>query len=290
MPEMDIKYYERFPRMRLLSITGGEPFIREDLKDIIDIVHPKCRRILISTNGFFTERIVSLAHKYKDIAFRISMEGLPKTNDEQRGTRDGFDHALRTILMLKEAGVRDVGINITVTDRNAGDLYELYVMAKRIGVQFSTSIVHNGFSYHKFDNAITQKEDIINAFRQLIKAQLNTHKPKDWFRAYINYGIINHVNGKKRLLPCIMGQDKFLCEPWGDIKPCNIMDETMGNITEDSFEAIWHSKQAAEVREKLKICDKECWQAYNAGQIMAKRIWVPTLWILRNRWKQKINV
>ena len=287
---MDINHYERFPKMRLLSITGGEPFIRKDLSDIIDIVRPKAKRILISTNGYFTERIVSLAKKYKDIAFRISMEGLPRINDEVRGTVDGFDHAFRTILKLKQIGAKDIGINVTINDNNIKDLIELYFMAKHLGIQFSTSIVHNGYSYHKFDNKIDCKDEITDALRKLIKMQLNTGKQKDWFRAYLNYGIINFVNGNKRLLPCIMGQDKFLCEPWGDIKPCNMMDETMGNITQDSFETIWQSRQADDVREKLKTCNKQCWQAYNAGQIMSRMIWVPAIWVLCNKWKRKINV
>ncbi|MEN6520917.1 MAG: radical SAM protein [Armatimonadota bacterium] len=288
--EMDIKYYERFPRMSLLSITGGEPFIREDMPDIIRILHPKCNRILISTNGYYTERIVAMAKKYKDIAFRVSMEGLPRVNDELRGIKDGFDHALRTIIMLKEAGAGDVGINITVTDKNYKDLMELYTLSKQLGVQFSAGIAHNGYAYRKFDNKIIQNDSICEAFRQLVAAQLKNKRPKDWFRAYINHGIINHINGGKRLLPCVMGHNKFLCEPWGDIKPCNMMDETIGNITENPFEKIWHSRRASDVRKMVENCDKRCWLPYNASQIMSKRLWIPMMWILRNKWRRKIAI
>lgn len=43
--EMDPKYYERLPHLKFLNITGGEPFLREDLGEIVRIVKPKCERI-----------------------------------------------------------------------------------------------------------------------------------------------------------------------------------------------------------------------------------------------------
>ena len=113
--ELDPKYYERFPNLEFLNITGGEPFLREDLEDIVRIVKPKCKRICISTNGYFTDRIVALAKKFNgDIGVRISIEGLPKANDELRGLTDGFDHGIHTLLQLKRMGMKDIGFGITI--------------------------------------------------------------------------------------------------------------------------------------------------------------------------------
>ena len=62
--------------MYFTNITGGEPFIRTDLKDIVRELYKKSDRIVISTNGFFTDRIVDLCKEFPQIGIRISIEGL----------------------------------------------------------------------------------------------------------------------------------------------------------------------------------------------------------------------
>lgn len=283
--EMAPSYYERFPNLEFLNITGGEPFLREELEEIVRIVKPKCRRICISTNGFFTDRVVALAKKFQgDIGIRISLEGLPAANDELRGIKDGFDHGLRTLLQLKRMGMKDIGFGITVSDRNARDLLELYELAKGLNLEFATAIVHNAYYFHKFDNEITKKEEVSEAFRELIRELFKTRRPKNWFRAYFNHGIINYVNGGKRLMPCNMGEGMFLCEPWGDIKACNVLDESMGNIKETDFQTIWNSDRAREVRKMARNCGQECWMIGSVAPEIKKRKLRILKWILQNKW------
>lgn len=283
--EMDPRYYERFPNLEFLNITGGEPFLREDLEEIVRIVKPKCKRICISTNGYFTERIVELAKKFNgEIGIRISIEGLPAANDELRGIPDGFDHGLRTLLQLKRMGMKDIGFGITISDRNAKDVLELYELAKHLQVEFATAVVHNGYYFHKFDNVVTKQEEITESVSELIRELFKSKRPKNWYRAYFNHGIINYVHGGKRLFPCHMGEDIFLCEPWGDIKPCNVLDEVMGNIKEADFETIWNSEKANEVRKKARNCGRECWMIGSVSPEIKKNKWKVAKWILRNKW------
>ena len=56
--EISIETIKKLPKMYFTNITGGEPFIRIDLKDIVRELYKKSDRIVISTNGFFTDRIV----------------------------------------------------------------------------------------------------------------------------------------------------------------------------------------------------------------------------------------
>src|SRR5574337_2125147 len=75
--EITIKDIEKLPSgLRFINITGGEPFIRQDIAEIIEVIRPKTGRIVISTNGFFTDRILGLCQKYPDLGIRISIEGL----------------------------------------------------------------------------------------------------------------------------------------------------------------------------------------------------------------------
>ena len=55
--EISIETIKKLPKMYFTNITGGEPFIRTDLKDIVRELYKKSDRIVISTNGFFTDRI-----------------------------------------------------------------------------------------------------------------------------------------------------------------------------------------------------------------------------------------
>ena len=96
--EMQPSDLESLPALKFANITGGEPFLRADIGDIVDVLKPKAERIVVSTNGYFTDRVIALAERYPDLGFRISLEGLPAANDELRGLKDGFDHGLRTLL------------------------------------------------------------------------------------------------------------------------------------------------------------------------------------------------
>ena len=73
--ELTLETIRKLPPMYFTNITGGEPFIRTDLKDIVRELYKKSDRIVISTNGFFTDRIVDLAKEFPEIGIRISIDG-----------------------------------------------------------------------------------------------------------------------------------------------------------------------------------------------------------------------
>jgi Fe-coproporphyrin III synthase len=274
----------KLPDMQFTNITGGEPFVRNDLDEIVHIVRKKTKRIVISTNGFFTDRILELAKKNKDIGIRISIEGLPKSNDELRGIKDGFDKGLRTLLELKHLGLKDIGFGITVSDRNAKDLLELYKLANAMQLEFATAVVHNSYYFHKFDNEIVEKDMVAAEFQNLINELLKSNRIKNWYRAYFNYGVINYIYGGKRLLPCEVGSEVFYIDPFGEIRPCNAMDEPIGNLNrQNSFSDIWNSAAAIVMRQKVAACNKQCWMIGSASPAMKKYPWQPTLWVLRNK-------
>jgi len=103
--EFDPAILEKLPGgMERLNITGGEPLLRNDIEDIVRILDKKTKRLEISTNGYFYDRIIKLCEKFPHLTIRVSLEGLPGLNDQLRGIKDGFDRGLRTILRLKEMG------------------------------------------------------------------------------------------------------------------------------------------------------------------------------------------
>jgi len=286
---------EKLPDLNFANITGGEPFLREDIGEIVRILKRRSRRIVISTNGYFTEKIISLVKEAGNIGIRISIEGLPAANDELRGIKDGFDHGLRTLLELQKMGLKDIGFGITVSDRNARDMLELYQLAKAMKVEFATAALHNSYYFHKTDNVIRDKEAVIECFEELIRELLKTNKPKNWFRAYFNHGLINYIRGNPRLLPCGAGEDMFFLDPFGEIRPCNGLDEaapenSMGNLNQQSFDEIWNSERASRVKEKVKDCPKNCWMIGTASPAMKKNLLNPIIWVLKRKLNSLVNI
>ena len=100
--EIPLETVRKLPRMYFTNITGGEPFLREDLKEIVRELRKKSDRIVISTNGFFTDRITDLCREFPDVGIRISIEGLERTNNQIRGLEDGFNRGLTTLKKLRQ--------------------------------------------------------------------------------------------------------------------------------------------------------------------------------------------
>jgi MoaA/NifB/PqqE/SkfB family radical SAM enzyme len=283
---------EKLPSgLRFINITGGEPFIRQDLADIIDVIRPKTDRIVISNNGFFTEKTVKLCEKYPDLGIRISTEGLQKTNDGIRKIPDGFDRTLRTLLTLRRMGIKDIGFGMTVQDANCKDLLPLYELSDALGYEFATATLHNSHYFHKLDNKIENKDMVCSEFSKLITELLKSKSVKKWFRAYFNYGLMNYIYGGKRFLPCEMGTESCFIDPSGDVLACNGMDvkTPMGNIREQPFNDIWNSEKADRVRNMVKTCQKQCWMVGNASPVIRKYIHKPLQWIVKNKIRVMLN-
>ena len=279
---------EKLPSLSFCNITGGEPFLRDDLTEIVTILKRKAKRIVISTNGYETEKILALAEQHQDIGFRISLEGLSVVNDELRGKKDGFDHGYQSLLGLQRLKIKDIGFGITVSDRNAQDMLDLYKLAQDLKVEFATAAVHNSYYFHKEDNVFHNPEVVAAAFGQLRDELLKTWKVKNWYRAYFNHGLIEYVMGKQRLLPCQAGTDLFFLDPRGEILPCNGMEEkvwmkSFGNLHEASFEEIWNSGKAQEARELVKDCPKNCWMIGSAGPAMRQNLGKTTAWVIKHK-------
>lgn len=276
------------PQLKFINLTGGEPFIREDLEEIVEECYRHTKRIVISTSGWYEDRVITLAKRFPQIGIRISIEGLSNKNDELRGREGGFDRGLRTLLTLKDMGLKDIGFGCTVSNHNSADMLALYRLSRSLGMEFATAAFHNSYYFHKNDNVITERAKVTSDFEQLIEWQLKEKHPKSWFRAFFNMGLINYIEGNRRMLPCEAGTTNFFIDPYGEVYPCNGLEEkfwkdSMGNIRQDDFMTIWQSEKAREVRAKVRNCPKNCWMVGTASPVMKKYITHPAKWALKNK-------
>ena len=285
--EISLETIKKLPKMYFTNITGGEPFIREDLPDIVRELYKKSDRIVISTNGYFTDRIIALAEEFPEVGIRVSIEGLEQTNNEIRGLPDGFNRGYSTLKKLVEMKHPDVGFGMTVQDRNASDLVPLYKLSNELGMEFATASLHNSFYFVEAKNIIHDRPMVAKNFEDLINELLKSNEPKKWFRAYFNHGLINYIYGQPRLLPCDMAFDTFFIDPYGDVMPCNGTKdkEVMGNLNEQSWNELWNSEQAETVRSKVRHCDRNCWMIGSVSPAMHKYIWKPAAWVVSHKAK-----
>ena len=286
--EITVEAIKKLPEMYFTNITGGEPFIREDLKDIVRELYKKSDRIVISTNGFFTDRIVDLCKEFPEIGIRISIEGLEDTNNKIRGLDDGFNKGYTTLKKLVEMGMKDVGFGMTVQDANAKDLVALYDLSNEMNMEFATASLHNSFYFVEAKNIIHDRPMVAKEFEKLVNKLLKSNSPKKWFRAYFNHGLINYIYGQKRLLSCDMAFDTFFIDPYGDVMPCNGTKdkEVMGNINQvDKWDDLWESEQAEKVRATVRCCDRDCWMIGSVSPAMRKYIWKPAWWVFKHKIK-----
>lgn len=285
--ELTVETVRKLPPMYFTNITGGEPFLRDDLPQIVRELDRISDRIVISTNGFYTERIVQLCREFPHVGIRVSIEGTEQTNNALRGIPDGYRRGLETLKALREMGIKDIGFGMTLQDCNACDLLALYELSEAWNMEFATAAVHNSFYFVKKDNAIREKEQVTRQLERLIHKLLRAKHPKKWFRAYFNHGLIHYIHGNPRRLPCRMGFDTFFIDPYGDVMPCNGTEEkeVMGNLNRQSWEQLWRSEAAENVRAKVRRCRRNCWMIGSASPAMKRYFPVCAAWVLWHKLK-----
>lgn len=282
------------------NISGGEPTLRKDLLEMVDILEPKSRVMEISTNGLNVEKLIPIVKKYPNIKIRFSLEGFENINDMIRGEKSGFSTKVQGMKKLIEAGGKDLGFGTTIQDENVHQLEKLYKFCMDLGIDFATSTLHNGFQFHKSDNYFNSRMEVARKVEELITSQLSSRKIKHWFRAYLNLGLIEKILGHDRLIPCTAGTDFVFIDPWSDVWACNVRNDLkLGNIDKQEWRDIWNSEPAIKARELVNICKQNCWMVTTARTAM-RSYYSPNVpkikvlnWVLKNKLKvmvgQKIN-
>lgn len=275
-----------------LNVSGGEPTLRKDLAELIEIVHPKARITEISSNGLHPERLVPIIKKFPGIKVRFSLEGNQATSDSIRGEKDGYATKVRGLRMLREAGGTDLGFATVIQDENVEQLVDLYEFASAEKYEFATSALHNAWQFYKNDNYFYDRIRVARRLEGLIVAMLRSGKPKNWFRAYLNLGLIEKVLGHDRLIPCSAGRDFAFIDPWSDVWACNVRsDLPMGNLARQSWDEIMNGSVACATRRKVAACSQNCWMVTTARTAMRSRV-IPQLpkmgplaWVVKNKVK-----
>lgn len=287
-PELEPEMYRRLPRtLEDVNITGGEPFLRDDLVDIVRIVDEHCGgpRIVISTNGFQKRRILNAAPALmkigRNVGIAVSLDGIGDTHDGIRGVEKGFDAVVETLTGLRKLGYRNVRVAFTAQRENVEHLGAVYDLSRQFGFQFTTSVAQNSEFYFSTDENQRIEPGTLEAeLRYVMRKELLSFNPKRWLRAYFYAGVERFNTRRERLLGCRAGRDSVFIDPEGKVFPCLTLNREMGNLADRPFGEIWRSTEAGAAREAVDSCRLPCWMICTARTSMRRNPLRPLGWIL----------
>jgi len=277
--------YKRLPSsLTHINLSGGEPYLRDDLPDIYASIRERFprARIVVSTNGLMPERIERMTRRMPGVAVRVSLDALGERNDVIRGVRGAYERSVETLRRLREIGVEDLGISATASKGNSDQLVSLYSFARDQGMEFVCSVTHSSAIYFgRQESLVPTPEEVVPELLSLMRRQLSSRRPKEWFRAYMTAGMIDYVEGRGRMFPCTAIDDYFYLDPRGVVYPCNMRDDPMGSILEKTYEEI--VADSSEVVRAVRECRIQCWMSCTVAPTLRRRPWIALPWLIKAR-------
>lgn len=273
--------YKQLPSsLKMIDLTGGEPFLRPDMADVVRVVRQTCpkARILITTNGFLhhsiEKQIDDILVADPKIAFRLSLDGGQEMHEKIRRVPQAFEKVVRTVSMLKQKGVVDIGIIYTLMKQNRHELKDVYGYTKKQHVNFSLNIVHGSPVY--FGSQKTQlrpkPEEVKEHFEWLFKNQMKSTDPKNWAKAWFNKQSYYYMITHRRPLPCRAGENFFYMDPFANIFMCHLKNWPIGNLHKQTFQKIWEGVPKQFFLPKARVC-QDCWIMCTAKDAIKQHKW-----------------
>jgi len=282
-----------FKELRWVNLTGGEPFMREDIAQVAGILStlPKLEGIAIPSNGFLTDRIVDgveeilkTIQKKQFLSVTLSIDGFEETHDDIRGVPGSFKKVMKTLdallLIKKKHKNFNVGIQPTISKRNLSEIWDFYKeMKKKCSVGFAVMLTSEGY-YSNTDSKIAlNKEDkkvIAKNFRKIIK--------KDPQYGFYYSKLIDLFKTGKRKFGCLGGYLTMFMDPFGNVSPCPVLscnsEYSFGSIKNK----IWTDKRAKSIRNNLKdepTC-KSCSMMCDFINFAKVEFFEHTMWLLQH--------
>ncbi len=219
-----------------LTITGGDPFLRKDLLEIIKYAREKYIAVSILTSGnFFTTTTIDELAKLSVHRIQYSLYGPNKeTHDFITQTKGSFEKTLKAINYSKNK--LNTHIALSINTLNFKHCKQFIEFIDKIKIPYS-------INYTMFPFKKTNAPSPFNLTTQEISYCLKTTKNATNGRFF---------NKKPEDFVCNAGRSLFSIDPFGNIKPCIEIPETFGNIKEKPLKEILQLIQKSKYILKIK--------------------------------------
>lgn len=227
------KIIKNLPYLETVQFSGGEPFIREDLYDIIKLfVNKGVKKIGIPTNGFFTEKIISQAKKIKelnvDISINVSIDGFKDLHNKIRGI-DCWDNAIDTFKQLRKNGIKS-GFLIAVSKINYPCVIKLMEYLSKLNPSFINPIIVRA------KPEIMLSPEQFKEIRPTLEKFICKYENKFYIaRQKLLYNIYYDIlSGKELPYKCQAGKIIAVLEPDGGVRSCELR-RVLGNVRDNNY-------------------------------------------------------
>ena len=227
------------------NITGGEPFLRQDLFPVLEELADKGIDAYLLSNGILiTKDKAEVLSRLGVKGVQVSIEGPEVIHDAIRGKRS-LKRSLSGIQCLLDAGI-EVAMNTTLSDINATYFLDVIALASSMGVQklgFSR-LVPSGSGRNLLNRMLTKEalEDLYGRIFSLntgnlkivtgdpVASQFRSPAGKDDAGSFPSGG-------------CAAGVSGLTILPDGTVTPCRRLPVSLGNVRIDSLREIWSTSE-----------------------------------------------
>lgn len=281
------KLFKNLGHVYFFNVSGGEPFLRKDLSEIvrlaIEYLSPKL--LHIPTNALMPQVIEREVKKmlmfmekidYK-VPFTVkpSMDGVGEEHNRIRGVKGNFDKLLETVERLKSLQRSfpffHVELGTVISRENFNDIDEISKYAHSLGVEsYRNEIAEQRSEFLNIGDSITPDAseyiETMKIFANRIRENLNGKKRltkiTESMRLVYYEIAIQILKENRQVIPCFAGISNVQMNAFGDIWPCCVLgyEQSMGNIRDHdyNFKRVFLSQKAAEVRRYIREGNCAC--------------------------------
>lgn len=238
----DLKLFlssSKLPYLKDISLTGGDPYLREDLVEIARLIkeyHPKIK-FYAPANGLNPEQIVEKAtaiNRFSPLGVCISMDGIGEVQDLIRGQPGTFEKTMETVIRMHRQDNSLLLWSFTIIPQNVEQIYKVYELSKRYteSIKICFRPAGSGFYFNTEDNQKfkLKGKDLTLAIQQL--EEIN----KEYKNYWLDY-VIYFLKTSKKLIPCGAGRYSCVIMPDFDVYPCTHCPESwcLGNLRDYGY-------------------------------------------------------
>ena len=261
-----LRFFEELNRCAVTEVTlaGGEPFMREDLKEIIDGIVKNRMRFAILSNGTLIDEDMAafLASTKRCNYVQVSIDGsMPESHDVMRG-KGSFAKALQGLMTLRRNGVH-AAVRVTIHRKNVHDLEgiaKFLLEDLRLSSFGTNSAGAMGLCRNNAEMVQLTTEDRMIAMETLLRSDEKIQRPhqRHGGAAGRSQGLARHGGGPERRkaadrrtadtspAAAVTGRD-LAVRADGAITPCTMLSHIeLGRINRDDLGEIWRNHDASE--------------------------------------------
>lgn len=279
------KVFQSVGKVYFFNVSGGCPFLRRDLPEIIElgcryltpsVIHIPTNALAVEKTLADTEKILHIMNSYNPamiLQIKPSFDGVGSLHDEIRGVPGNFEKLLRLVRGLKEIRKKNtnlhVGLGTVISRFNAKRIKEIIACADslEVGSYISEIAENRDEMFNLSDSIAPDTADFKAAMREFktyvaskLKLKKGLTRLTDAFRLVYYDLAVDIMERKKQVIPCYGGISNVHVDPYGNVWPCCVLGNTqsLGNLKEQGFQfrKIWHSGRAGTVRAFIR--DKRC--------------------------------